>query len=108
MSENNLTPNEKAGLLAIKDKFSCNSLDAKFYKLLETLDVPDITDLNEGVRKAIAKFIPEYWDRLQRELLTTGFYDYTVIISAMTLALLKGYELGRRMQRPLTAGSDKP
>ena len=107
MNNNNLTPNEKAAMLAIKDYFSSNSLDAEFYKSLETTKVPDIFDINEGIRKSIVKFIPEYYDMLQEALLPMGFDGDIKIIALMTSSLLLGYELGRTLRKPLLQGAGK-
>ncbi len=98
---------EKAGLLAIKDHYNPDGYDAEFYKLLQTTTIPNVLIMDEGIRQAIAKFIPESWDGLQSTMSLVGADIDSIIQAAMTCSLLKGYELGRKRRRPLIASKAK-
>lgn len=93
---------EKAGLLAIKDHYSQDGYDKEFYRLLQTTEGPHILIIEERIRQAITKFIPEYRDHLESMMSSMSIDKESIIQAVMTCSLLKGYELGRKLRRPLS------
>ena len=91
---------EKAGLLAIKDHYN-EGYDAEFYSFLQKTRVPDLMILDRGIRKAVAKFIPEYWRVLDQVMSQADIDEESKIEGAMTCALLKGYQVGKRLRRSI-------
>ena len=103
MAEEELTRFEKAGLRAFKDSRKRGEYDKQFYELLWATEIPQMLELDEQIRRAITKFITEAWDRHLEIGRTQNIDEDSNAQSAMTIALLKGYELGRKLRRPLTA-----
>ena len=106
MAEEELNQFEKASLLAVKDHFNPDGYDAEFYRLLQTTRTPDLLIMKEEIRRAITKFIPEYWDGLEAEMTLLVADKQCIIAAAMTCSLLKGYEMGRKLRQPLTSKPD--
>ncbi|GAI92952.1 unnamed protein product [marine sediment metagenome] len=103
MANDELNPLEKSGLLAVKDLTNPDHYDKKFYKLLSTQRFPGPLEIDDQIRPAIAKFIEEAWESLHSTFDQPEVISKEVVATAMTGALLTGYELGRKLRRPLTA-----
>ena len=103
MANDELNPFEKSGLLAVKDLTNPDHYDEEFYKLLSTQKFPGVLELDDQIRPAIMKFIKEAWESLHWKFEQSGAISPAAVLTAMTEALLTGYELGRKLRRPLTA-----
>jgi len=103
MAKEELTRFEKAGLLAIKDFLSRDNYDKGFYELLCTTKIPSLLELDDAIRPAIVRFIVKFWEQEREGALPAGCNNEDQIKGALTLTLLIGYELGRKLRRPLTA-----
>lgn len=101
MANEQLTQFEKASFLGIKDVCYPDNYDREFYDFLWAQKVPDLLQIEDKLRPAIARFIREYWGELQPVLSGLNLSQDTLVESAMICAFLKGYELGRTRGRPL-------
>jgi len=102
MANDELNPFEKSGLLAVKDHTNPGHYDEEFYKLLRIQPFPGLLELDDQIRPAIMKFILMKWESLHSKLDQSGTISQAAVMTAMTEALLTGYELGRKLHRPLT------
>jgi len=108
MAGEDLTRFEKAALLAFKDSRKRGDYDVKFYELLWATEAPQALELDEQIRRAITQFVTEAWNRHLEVSRAQNLDGDATAKSAMTIALLKGYELGRKLQRPLTSNQAAP
>ncbi len=108
MSDNNLTSLDKTALLASMDYQQATTYDAAFYSLLVQAEPPFPHEIDDAIRRAVAKYMQKSWPFLK----SLGQQDECDIdataMGAMTEMFFIGYELGRRMRKPLTAGVNKP
>jgi len=102
MVEGKLSKFERARLLAIKDHFNSDNYDEEFYKLLHTTVIPGLLELDERIRRAIVKFTTEVWGQQLKMSRALNIDDTSIVLGAITEALLQGYEVGRKRRRPLT------
>ncbi len=103
MAKDELNHSEKAGLLAVKDLANPDHYDKEFYKLLSTQTFPGVLEIDDQIRPAIVKFIHKERESLHLESEQPQIISPGTVETAMTMALLRGYELGRKLRRPLTA-----
>jgi hypothetical protein len=102
MTEDKLTQEEKVTLLAIKDMADLDNYDEEFYKLVKAQSYPSVPEVDDRIRRAIFKFISSYSQTIAEVRRTGGVTQDEAIATALTVCLLKGYELGRKLRRPLT------
>jgi len=102
MTEDKLTQEEKVTLPAIKDMADLDDYDEEFYKLLKTQSYPSVPEVDDQIRRAIFKFISSYSQTMVEVRRTGEVRQDETVTTALTVCLLKGYELGRKLRWPLT------
>jgi len=102
MEKDELTLDEKATLLGHVDARLCADYDDDFYNDLCSTNTPIIDEVNDRSRRAIVKYITAMWHDYKD--VSTEFDDDTKFMAALTEALLKGYELGRKRKCAITGG----
>ncbi|MBA7468302.1 hypothetical protein ES707_03545 [subsurface metagenome] len=102
MANDELNPFEKIGLQMAKDLTNPDHYDEEFYKLLSTQRIPRVLEIDDQIRTAIVKFIKETWESLHWKFDQPEILNLAAVMTAMTQALITGYELGRKLRRPLT------
>ena len=106
MAEDKLTGAEKAALLAHVDLLNPDDYDKEFYEALKSVEFPGPDNVDDRLRRAIKKFVAEDFTETIGRLLATGEPPIPAIMAIITSCLLRGYELGRKLHRPLTASPD--
>lgn len=102
MAREELTQSEKARLLVLKDYLNPDSYDREFYDKLWATDLPDVFLVDEGIRQALTKFLPEYLDYIRGILDSEDLPPPVFSSTMMMMCFVTGYEVGRTLQRPLT------
>ena len=108
MTEDELTHAEKVTLISNMDAREQDDYDEEFYKLLRSQTSPDLIEIDARIRRAITKFIGDCAERWGNDPYTTEENRYVTFRTALTIGLLIGYELGRKLQRPLTLKETEP
>lgn len=108
MVEGNLSDREKAGLLGFDDSRKMDDYDMEFYELLWATKPPKPMEMDDRIRRAIVRFVTNAWDQHLQACSAQSLDEDTTGRSAMNIAFLKGYELGRKLQRPLDSNQEEP
>ena len=108
MVDNTLTDRDKARLLASTDIRSNSGRDEALYQSLKRISAPLPQQMDGQTRRAITAFVMESWDSFK--IIATKFnLDHdSITMGAMTEMLTTGYELGRKLQKPLAAPANNP
>lgn len=102
MAKDELTPDEKATLLGHVDVKLRSDYDERFYSDLCDITTPVLDKVNDRSRRAIIKYVTAMWKDYKD--VSPEFDNDTKFLAALTEALLKGYELGRKRKHPITRG----
>ena len=102
MEKDELTLDEKATLLGNVDARSRADYDERFYNDLCAIDTPIMDKMEDRSRRAIIKYVLAMWKDYKE--VSPEFDNDTKFLAALTEALLKGYELGRKRKHPITGG----
>jgi len=103
MTDNLLTPKDKARVLASIDMRNTSDRDGDLYQLLKQMPEPQPEDLDGRTRRAITSFVMERWAGLALVAAKNNLDPAMMTMGAMTEMLITGYELGRKLQKPLAA-----
>lgn len=106
MAEDELTGSEKAALLAHVDLLNPDDYDKEFYEALKSIKFPGPDNVDDRLRRAIKKFVTEDFTETIGGLLAIEDRPIPAILAIITSCLLRGYELGRKLHRPLTVSPD--
>lgn len=88
MSQDELTEEEKAGLLGSVDARLQNDYDERFYADILNTRIPNVEDLSDRTRRAITKYIRSFWEEIKEEL--QGEDIDIIALTALTEVFLKG------------------
>lgn len=94
MSQDELTEEEKAGLLGYVDAINRNDYDERFYADIRDTRIPNMENLNDRTRRAIIKYIDSFWEETKKEF--QGDDPDIIALTALTEVFLKGYELAKK------------
>ncbi|MDD4984457.1 MAG: hypothetical protein PHQ43_01510 [Dehalococcoidales bacterium] len=108
MADNTLTPKDKARVLASIDMRRTSDRDGELYQLLKQMPEPQPADLDGKTRRAITSFVIERWAGLALVAAKNNQDPASMTMGAMTEMLITGYELGRKLQKPLAAPANNP
>ena len=108
MSDNSLSNLEKARVISVMDHVQTDDFDGMLYALLTKAEPPYPHEVNDRTRRAISKYVMGAWPHLKSQGDRDGCSIDEIAMGAMTETLLIGYELGRQLQKPLTAAIVKP
>lgn len=86
-----LTSHDKARLLGFTDGKGLNDYDRKFYKLMREVKPLELEEVDDGVRRAILRFIMDGKGPASQEN-NGGF---------VMMGFLHGYMVGRRLKRDI-------
>lgn len=108
MADLELTRDEMQRLLALRDAQNLDDYDEEFYRLLTTEAIPGAEELDDRIRRAILKYISDWWSFHSRAQ-NLGKFQVVEYITGFTLFLLVlGYSLGMKLGRPLTRTPTPP
>ena len=102
MEKDELTLDEKATLLGHVDVRLRADYDDDFYNDLCSTNIPILDEVNDRSRRAIIKYVTAMWHDYKDD--SPEFDNDTKFLAALTEALIKGYELGRKRKLPITGG----
>lgn len=108
MSEEELTLEDKAMLLASMDKRKRSDYDREIYQRLKAQNLISPEEIDGKIRRAIVRFVKEEWALLYGIGKDNGLDIDSIVGGALTDFLLIGYEVGRKLKRPLTAKPGAP
>ena len=102
MDDNKLSLFKKVKLLAVLDRMHPGDYDKELYSLLCEIVPPRPDQFGDRKRRAIVLFVNAYWENLQGILQSEGMDNDTIARAGLHIMLTLGYELGRKLRRPLT------
>jgi len=108
MFEHELTQSEKVKLVATLDRHNSEDFDQEFFQELMSCDIPLPDELDDRIRRAIKKFTDILVASTKKDSLPLEGIPWGVIGGVLIQSLLVGYELGRKLRRPLTANESEP
>ena len=108
MVDNTLTHRDKARLLASTDMRTDSGRDEALYQALKRMPEPQPEELDGRTRRAITAFVMETWAGLALVAAKNNQDPASMTMGAMTEMLITGYELGRKLQKPLAAPANNP
>jgi len=108
MSGHELTQFEKVKLLATLDAHNYEDFDKEFFQELEGCDIPLPDEVDARIRRAIFKFTDVLVAYIKKDCLPLEETTVEVIEGVLIQSLLVGYEMGRKLRRPLTANETMP
>ncbi|MBU1067196.1 hypothetical protein KKE60_05385 [Patescibacteria group bacterium] len=108
MADNTLTHRDKARLVASTDLRSDQGRNETLYRALKSMPEPQPEELDGRTRRAITAFVMETWASLAIAAANNNLNPASMTMGAMTEMLITGYELGRQLQKPLTAPAGDP
>lgn len=89
-----------AFLLATGDIKLKNDYDKDFYNELSRIKPPALESLDDRIRRAIIKYVETLWHDF-KGIATEDLHSDELLLAAMTESVLRGYELGRKLKRPI-------
>lgn len=108
MPGHELTNSEKVTLVATLDAHNREDLDHEFFLELLSCNIPSPDEMDDRIRRAIQKFIDILTASMKKDSPPLEETTVIVIKAGLTQSLLVGYELGRKLRRPLTANETTP
>ena len=102
MEKDKLTKEEKATLVAVMDRNKPDVYDLGFFQELSTLIRLKPEDIDDGKRRAINRYLKIHIDILKKRLPPTNPMIEAPIMGMLAIMFVNGYELGRKLQTPLT------
>jgi len=103
MADNTLTHRDKARLVASTDVRSDQGRNEALYRALKAMPEPQPEELDGRTRRAITAFIMETWAGLAIVAAENNLDPASMTMGAMTEMLITGYDLGRKLQSPLSS-----
>jgi hypothetical protein len=108
MAKHELTQSEKVTLVATLDAHNREYFDQEFFQELMSCDIPRPDEMDDRIRRATQKFIDILTASMKKGSPPLEETTVVVIKAGLMQSLLVGYELGRKLQRPLTANETMP
>jgi len=108
MAEDELTHSEKVTLIANIDARQQDDYDEVFYELLMSQRTLGVLEVDDRIRRAITKFARNYSQHLINDIFEADVSLARVSEVSLTVGFLRGYELGRKLCRPLALKETEP
>lgn len=108
MAEAELTQWEKGRLIGAIDARNLTDYDEEFYQLLKRQVGPTAEDIDNRIHRAMLKFTHEATRKILNAYDSEQIGIFPAIHATLLTGLIIGYEVGRKLKRPLTANPRNP
>ena len=102
MKKEELTLIEKTTLVGVMDRKNRDSIDQEFYDELASIKPIAPHEMDDGKRRAMGRYMNIALEHLKKELPPTNPMIEGAILSSLATTFIDAYELGRKLQTPLT------